>query len=234
MQSNWEQIWNARRINKLTLKDTEEILHALICMDGFDSSLSAISPKDWRMYTSSIMNQAKMEKGDSVFEIGCGAGAFLYSLFLEGYEVAGIDYSNNMISEGKKYLSNMDISVCDAALCSTNEQYDAVLSNSAFSYFPDHNYANIVMERMFLKAKKVVLILDIPNWHCKKMNEHVREEKIENYKDLYRGNKHLYFEKEWFLNFANAKNCEIEITDQNIKNYGNNPFRFNCVIWKNL
>lgn len=233
MQSNWQQVWNRRTITHPTQNnDPEKILSALIAVDGFDSSLSAITPKSWMGYVELILNEIKINKGGSIFEIGCGAGALLYSFHLAGHKVGGIDYSHTMVSVAQKYLPNMDIAVCEATLCNTIEQYDAVLSNSAFSYFPNYDYAKAVMEKMFLKAKKVISILDVPDFARKEESEHMRGLKIVDYKSLYKDIKHLYFAKEWFTNFAREKNCRIKIINQNIENYGNNPFRFNCFIWK--
>jgi trans-aconitate methyltransferase len=232
MESNWKDVWNARRMEQKSFKHSDEILDALISMDGFDSPLSIVSHINWKDYTLSLAKKMKIEKGESVFEIGCGAGALLYSLFLEGYKVGGIDYSVNMVREAKKYLPRIDISVGEATTCSTDETYDAVISNSVFSYFTNYDYAKAVMEKMFLKARKVISILDIPDFSCKEESERIREERIKNYHQLYRDTMHLYYKKEWFLNFASEKNCEIKIENQNIVNYGNSRFRFNCFLWK--
>ncbi len=43
-----------------------------------------------------------ISRGDKVLDIGCGTGAFSYSLQNNGYNVIGIDASSAMVSQGRK------------------------------------------------------------------------------------------------------------------------------------
>jgi len=43
---------------------------------------------------------------------------------------------------------------------------------------------------------------------------------------------HLYYDKSFFEDFAKTENMKVKIFDQNIKEYGNSPFRFNVLLWR--
>jgi len=88
MSNLWQQIWEKR-----TLQPQHAItLDTLIALDGFDSGAGKINPADWQEYTRRISDKLGLKSGDSVFEVGCGAGAFLYALRQQhGLTVGGLE-----------------------------------------------------------------------------------------------------------------------------------------------
>ncbi len=52
------------------------------------------------------------------------------------------------------------------------------------------------------------------------------------YENKYNNLDHLFFSKQFFIEFSNSKGLEIEIFDQNINNYSNGNFRFNVILRK--
>ena len=92
--NKWQEIWNKNdRINRI-------ILEMLIKADGFDSGAGSFSVDDWLEYTNTIYNLINIQKEDTVFDVGCGSGAFLYPLYLDGHIVGGgrLLYGFNSIS----------------------------------------------------------------------------------------------------------------------------------------
>jgi hypothetical protein len=89
---------------------------------------------------------------------------------------------------------------------------------------------------MIKKSKKAVLILDIPNLKQREECENIRKAALPpgEYDKKYDGLHHLYFDKDWFYEFAERNNCKLNIFEQNITNYGNARFRFNCMIEKSI
>ena len=73
--SNWKEIWNRRTSNGEGVD-----LDALIKLDGFDTGAGRIDVADWRTYVEHIAEKLGIRNGETVFEVGCGAGAFLYAL----------------------------------------------------------------------------------------------------------------------------------------------------------
>ena len=80
---NWKNIWNKNdRVNQI-------ILECLIKADGFDGGAGSFSVKDWEKYTQEHFNRLGIRSGDTVFDIGCDCGAFLYPLYLQKHMVGG-------------------------------------------------------------------------------------------------------------------------------------------------
>lgn len=226
---NWRDIWNKRK-----LPNKSSLLQSLIVADGFDSGAGEILEENWLRYVEWIITVLKIKVGDSIFEIGCGAGAFLYPFWKRGHKVMGVDRSETLIDIAKNVMSNASFSVCDANAISLDDKYDYVVSNGVFHYFPDVEYAEKVLSRMLQKALKKILISEIPSLASRDKSEKFRMGKLGSgeYKEKYKGLEHLYYSREWFDQMAEIYNCKIEIFDQNINDYGNNDFRFNVVLFK--
>ena len=50
-------------------------LSHLLALNGFDG-FGGIKPSAWLRYTERITNQIRLHPPNSIFEVGCGAGAF--------------------------------------------------------------------------------------------------------------------------------------------------------------
>ena len=87
MQDKWKEIWN-RRTHLLE----EVTLDALIKADGFDGGAGQVDVDNWQNYIQDISKQIYLKDTDTIFEIGCGAGAFIYPFFFKGHMVGGTDY----------------------------------------------------------------------------------------------------------------------------------------------
>ncbi len=170
----------------------------------------------------------------SIFEVGCGSGAFLYNFWENKNNVGGIDYSSNLISIAKKYLINGHFENQEAIKLNTMEKYDFTVSNGVFFYFPSHSYAEKVLEKMIIKAVKGIAILDISDYDYIEESMKLRKGSMgdKEYKERYEGLDHLYYKKQWFVDIAKKHNLKIEIEQQNINNYANNAYRFNVFMYK--
>lgn len=226
----WKEIWNKRK-----LPECEAVLDRLIQADGFDSGAGKISADSWKKYAAFIAKRLGIKEGDSLFELGCGSGAFLYLFYKIGNKVGGIDYSASLIKIANEVMSNMDFKVCEAININTEDKYDFVISNSVFHYFPDLQYAELVINKMLEKSNIGAAILEVPNLALKEGSEKARRGALSpgEYEEKYKGLNHLYYDKDWFYGTGKRLNCTVEIFDQDIENYGNNAFRFNVVMIKN-
>jgi trans-aconitate methyltransferase len=222
----WQSIWSNRMQN--AVYNGSSLVGRLIALDGFDSAHAAIPPHLWHDYVLLIRDRLMMSDSDSVFEVGCGAGAFIFALASKGHQVGGIDYSEALVNEARRHLPDADVTCCEASNFDTSKKYDFVISNSVFSYFPDLAYATTVIERMLLKAKTGIAILDVPNLELKEESEQSRRSSIADYDTLYQDIVHRYYEKQFFQEYALRRGCKISIIDQSIPDYHNGNFRFNC------
>lgn len=230
----WKQIWENRKTESISTCD-KHVLIKLIKADGFDGGGgdSKIAPESWMAYISLIKKELSMQESDSLFEVGCGCGAILYSFYISGHQVGGLDFSEALITKAKELLPDANLITCEASDLKTVPMYDYVVANSSFSYFSDFDYAASVLEKMYHKAKKGLAILDIPDAQTKDVLEEKRCNACVNYDEKYKGLHHLYYPQKWFLEFAEQKQCsKITLGSQNIANYGYNGLRFNCFLLK--
>ena len=224
----WKEIWNKdERINKI-------ILESLIRADGFDTGAGSFSVDDWLIYTKEFYNKLNIKENKSIYDIGCGSGAFVYPLHLDANKVGGVDYSMSLIKLANTIMPNCDFIHKEAVEINIDETYDVVLSHSVFHYFKDLNYAKNVIEKMVLKSKDKIAIFDI--------NDKSKEDKYhktrignmtqEKYNLKYKGLEHMFYSKEWFENIAKELNLKIDIFDQSFQNYTNSELRFNVIMEK--
>lgn len=228
MTQNWKEIWNRRT------GTGGGGLDALIKLDGFDSGAGRIEAEDWRQYAAIIGEKLGIYNGVSVFEIGCGAGAFLYALKEKlDLSVGGIDYAVGLITAARNAMPDGRFEVCEASALEIEPQYDYVITNSVFHYF-DLDYAEDVLNRMIKKAKTSVAVLEVPDLKTKNESEALRREALtqEEYEKKYNGLAHTYYDRNWFRVQAANHECDCELFDGCVPNYAQNRFRFGCIIRK--
>ena len=79
----WKEIWNKEeRVNKI-------VLETLIKADGFDSGAGSFSVDDWIEYTQQFFNKLDIKENESIFDVGCGSGAFVFPLYLKNNKKGG-------------------------------------------------------------------------------------------------------------------------------------------------
>ena len=232
--NNWKKIWNnENRINQI-------ILDCLIRCDGFDTLGGKFDVKNWIDYSERLIELAEIKKNESIFEIGCGSGAFLYNLYLNNYEVGGCDYSSPLIQIAKQFMPNGEFILSEASELELYEkQFNAVISHSIFFYFKNLEYAEKVFKKMINFSNNKIAIFDIndrekcKNYYMDRMNLFIeqggtKEEYEQKYKDL----SHLFYEKEWFIGLAKKYNLKVKIIDQDYKKYDYAKYRFNAIYQK--
>lgn len=228
---NWQTIWNKQQIDK-TLEST---LERLIAVDGFNSPFGGMKDSEiWMDYVERTATKLQIKPEDSLFEVGCGGGAFLYPFYQKGHKVAGIDYAPNLVKIAQDAMPNATINVGEALNITAGNQFNAVISNGVFLYFPDYNYAATVLQRMVKMASKSIGIFDVPDLSKKKEALAVRKANLgeAEYEEKYRGLDHLYYKKHWFEEVLATESVKIVIEDQSMQNYGNSKYRFNVFIYK--
>ncbi len=225
----WKEIWNKRKNNP-----GESTLTSLIKADGFDSGAGLFNEQIWLKFVNGVSDRFCLKETDSLFEVGCGSGAFLYPFYMNNHKVAGLDYSTALIDIANEAMSDMSFKVMEAIEVEVEDKFDIVVSNSVFQYFSSLDYAKSVLFRMIEKANNKVIILDVNDKSKKEKALSLRKGALssEEYEKKYAGLDHLFYEKSWFQEMASASNCNIEIFDQDIEGYLNSNFRFNVILSK--
>lgn len=233
MLQNWETVWNKREISKCKDYTT---LETLIMCDGFDTPLGIMKEMDWRNYIQIIHDKLKIRLNDSIFEIGCGAGAFLYPFYEKKYNIGGIDISKSLIDIAQTHMPEYKFNLLhkEAVEIQTNLKIDVILANHVFHYFPSIDYAKNVLEKMFLISNRVISITGLPNFDLKLESETFRRGLLseDEYKIKYKGLDILYFNKEWFSKLADLNNYNCIFTNHTMPGFAQNDFRFDCILQK--
>jgi 2-polyprenyl-3-methyl-5-hydroxy-6-metoxy-1,4-benzoquinol methylase len=226
MSNNWKSIWQSRS----TQTETTGLLE-LIKLNGWDSPTGEFSIDNWLAYVEHMSRYVGIEKGDTIFEIGCGSGAFLYPLYQGGHEISGADYSEALVSIAKRLMPGGIFNVMEAIEVETDNKYDIVLSNGVFFYFPDLSYAKEVLRKMFRMARRKVAVLEVNDekkrdlWLKNRMAALGEEE----YKKKYRGLDHLFFTRQFFETVAEENSWAVTFVNTQGNIYPAAAYRFGAI-----
>jgi trans-aconitate methyltransferase len=229
MINDWQRVWDSRSLNDTISSVQAQLLEA----DGFASSFSGSLDLDaYQLHIENMSSKLLIKDKDSIFEVGCGCGAFLYPFYQAGHNVAGLDYSESLIEIASNVMPQANLEVGEAIDISGNSQFDIVVSNSVFFYFPDYLYASKVLAKMLAMANKSVGVFDVPDLAKRERDIARRQAEIGEveYAKRYKNLDHLYYSKDWFLENATRSGFRVEIEDQTWENYGNSDVRFNALM----
>lgn len=225
----WKRVWEGRRLDP----SRGTILSQLIAADGFDSPFAQMDEPRWVAFVRRRAAELGIHPGMSIFEVGCGAGAFLHELQRVGCTVGGIDQSATLVGFARMALPQGRFAVGDAVAIDITEPVDVVLSCSVLQYFPSQEYARAVVERMVTKARRAVAILDVPDRATQDAALRYRRAAMgpdEGDAPSYDGLDHQYYDRDWLMGVLRESGLRhVRSADQDIAGYGNGPFRFNAL-----
>ena len=235
--NHWKEIWESRedKLSHIDKKDKKAVFLELKRIDGFDVLEGGLSYEALEAQYQETKNALCLRSGDSVFEVGCGCGANLYLFHEDGFKIGGLDYSEPLVGIMKKIFTDTPPQECicgSADHLPTDIKYDAVFSNSVFSYFPDYAYASRVLERMAEKAHSCIGVLDIHDKEKEAAFLEYRMKNVPDYKERYKGLPKFFYEKSFFTDFATTHNMSIEFSESRMEGYWNNEFVFHCFLYR--
>lgn len=173
-------------------------------------------------------------KVESVYEVGCGSGVNLY-LFqqLKGIQkLGGLDYSEPLVRLAGNVLNVQDLKCEEALWVETDSKYDVVLADSVFQYFPDEDYGKRVLEKMWEKAGKMVVITEVHDQDKREEHMNYRRQCVQNYDEKYAGLDKTFYPKEMFEQFAEQVDANCVIVEPDNDLYWNNQFVFDCYLYR--
>jgi trans-aconitate methyltransferase len=228
MTRSWQDIWAARRLDR----GKDSVLERLMEADGLDTGFGNVTEAAWRAFAQRIAGELNAAPGTRVFEVGCGAGAFLYPFHERGCHVGGLDQSPALIEYARETMPAGEWSVAAAADLDPADRWEVVLACGVFMYFPDRDYARGVMGTMIAKATRAIAILDVPDRARQDEALAFRRGTLgeAEYEAKYRGLDHLFFDREWMREALMALGAaSVRIEDQHVSGYQNARFRFNAI-----
>ncbi len=231
--NNWHRVWSHRK----PLPELEgNALQQLISLDGFDSPLGAMSETDWKTYVGVFAERCALAAGDSIFEVGCGSGAFLFPFYQQGHAVSGIDYSEELIQVAQSFMPDRqaEISVMEAKEFSVQPVTDVVVANHVIHYFSSLSDAETVLTKMLRKAGKSVCVSGVPDAALRAESEQERRGILSpaEYEAKYAGLEILYFDREFFVDLAKTERFNVRFFDHDMPGFAQNRFRYDCLMTK--
>jgi len=234
VNSRWKSVWSQRPRSDAS-HDGEATLEALIRADGFNTGFGDITVEAWSDFVDQTCALLGLEAGDSLFEVGCGAGAFLYLPSRRGITVGGIDYSPSQIDMAKRAIPDGIFDVRDANGMDISPSVDVTIAFSVFQYFSSLDYARQVIDRMCQKAGRAVAILDLPDLQLADQALRHRQTAAGGaaaYAERYEGLDHLSYSKEWIrMALEDHGLRDVTVGTQTMSGYDNGTFRFNAWGW---
>jgi len=117
--------------------------------------------KEARFFMSNVVSYLKLKQGDSILDLACGKGRHAIFLNSLGFNVTGIDLSENSIYEANKFKNDtLHFRVHDMRDPFINK-YDAIFNLfTSFGYFEDDNEDIKVLKNIKngLKPKGIAVI----------------------------------------------------------------------------
>lgn len=230
MTGGWDALWAARQPPASGIGAS--LLRRLMDADGMDSGFARVEEPAWRAFVTRAATALELRPGESVFEVGCGAGAFVAPLREAGYAVGGIDRSPGLVELACASDLGGDFAVADASELDVTPCVDVVVSMGVFLYFRSEHYVEEVLDRMVRKARRAVAVLDLPDAATRAAALAERERLAGGpgaYAARYAGLEHRYFDRARVAEALRARGLtRVRVEDQAIDGYGNAPFRFNA------
>jgi len=237
--NRWFEIWE-KRSKDIDIED--DVFNTFIKLkkaDGFDiQQQDGYYESFYEQFSKSltILDEMLSSSDDinSVFEVGCGSGVnlYLFNHLCKVNNLGGIDYSANLIDIARRVVDSDDITCNQALSLDTNKKYDLVMSDSVFQYFQDEEYGYSVLEKMYDKATKAIVIKELHDKACQEEHLRLRRATVENYDEKYAGLDKTFYSKDRFIEFAKKHGCEYRIVQPDNDAYWNNQFVFDFYMIK--
>ena len=115
----------------------------------------------WRDFVEHVVESLDVGPGTRIWDVGCGAGAFLYPLWENGYIVGGVDDSEARITLARKAMPQGAFVVGQPTAVDPAEPWDVVIASRGFAACADLDQARGLLARMAAKATHAVAILNL-------------------------------------------------------------------------
>jgi cyclopropane fatty-acyl-phospholipid synthase-like methyltransferase len=205
---DWQVVWERKGHAEVHSYELEQLLQ----LGGYDGGAGTMPPEQYRRYAHLAATKLRLEPGDKLLDVGCGAGALLWCLRDRGFTLSGSDYAAALIEHARKAIPEATFRVAEAV--DVEAGVDAIVCCSVFQYFPDLEYARRVVEG-FRAATGRVLIMDIPDLETRDEAERMRAEAGS------KPGEHLYYPRSFF--------ADAEVWTNEGIGYANAPYRFHAL-----
>lgn len=210
----------------------DPVLARLLAADGY---APGISEQAWTDYVRHWIGLFGAGPGTSVWQAGCGAGSFLYPFFLNSCTVGGTDLFPGLLSEARAAMPAGTFGAAESAAPAVPPA-DLIVSSGLFTYFDTPVYAETILHRMAARARRAVLITDIPDLAARGTEPEGEGAAAQDPAAAGAGQPSLplhYYHRDWFTAALRAAGLPRAVAaSQFLAGDGNAPFRFNSWGWR--
>jgi SAM-dependent methyltransferase len=115
----------------------------------------------WRDFVEHVVETLDVGPGTRVWDVGCGAGAFLYPLWENGYVVGGVDPAPELIERARAAMPQGVFVVGAPTALDPADPWDVVVASRGFGGLADVDAARRVLARMAAKATHAIAVLSV-------------------------------------------------------------------------
>lgn len=228
---SWYDVWQRKGVRFAESGTSTPSRVELAALSGYDSRTSALDLNEFDRQRDHIVASLGITETDTVYEVGCGAGALLHCLEPLCAGVGGSDYAPALVEVAKTVLDSSDLDVLEASALNPLPRYDVVVSNGVFIYFPDAEYARKVLGLMVAKARRAVGVFDVND--LAKREEHEEERRAAYGEDATAsGLQQLYLDRAYFSSLADEFSVTCVIRDSIMTGSINGRYRYNVVMFR--
>ena len=232
-EQSWRSIWGAKRGTEGEVTaDDEHTLVELLTLNGYHTPTATVAPSTWREHVLSLAERHELRPGMRIFEVGCGAGAFLYPLARAGFVTDGLDFAPGLVAAARRALPEAQLKVAEASALETTPTYDLVVANGVFLYFPSAAYAADVLHKMLAKSSRRVWVLDVNDADLMDEALAIRRASYPpgEYDRAYAGLEQLYLSRAWFEAFAAEHRLTCTFEPQTLPGYVSAHYRYHVFL----
>lgn len=225
----WYDVWQRKGERFVASGGRVPSRMELVALSGYDSRTSALDLAEFDRQRDHIVASTGITEVDTVYEVGCGAGALLHCLEPLCAGVGGSDYAPALVDVARAGVHSGDLHVLDAIDLNPRPRYDVVVSNGVFIYFPDPEYARNVLELMVAKARRAVGIFDVNDLATRE--QHQAERRVGYGEAAVSGPlQQLYLDRTFFSSAAGDLGMSCVIRDSVMTGSINGRYRYNVVM----
>ena len=205
-ENRWNNIWNRKSCDN---GDKIPLHH----VNGF----TQLTTLEYSNLVTTMLKPINIKKNWSIFDCGCGAGAFLEQINLQYgcNNLSGIDYSSGLVEIARALHGNIQIGTITDLSEWPDETFDCVVCFSVYFYLETPDAARQALREAIriCKTGGTVYIGDVNDFSKKEAALEMRKKTHENQCKLSTDSPdHMYLEKSLFTDIASEyrmKNIEI-------------------------
>lgn len=144
--------------------------------------------------------------GKDVLDVGCGAGQITDYLTQKGFNVIGLDFSQELLKIAKQNFPNSKFMLADICDYEQETKVDGIITKDTLFHLPDEDLIHVLQKfkRLLKPNGNICIIMDVP----KETGENIFVEELD-------GNQQVYY------NYLSAEKLEnmLEKTGFNVKKF---------------